>query len=86
MSTAVAYKMKADGRIVIPSEYRKQLGIQAGDNVILRLEEGSVRIMAITNAIERAQKMCAKLKKPGMSIVDELIEERRKEAKKEYSA
>jgi len=37
-------KLGEGGRIVIPAEYRQALGLQVGDEVILRLEDGSLRI------------------------------------------
>ena len=40
----VKTKLAEGGRIVIPAEYRQALGLQIGDEVILRLEDGAVRI------------------------------------------
>ena len=41
--------------MVIPAEYRKALGIGPGDEVILVLEDGEVRILTRQRAVKRAQ-------------------------------
>lgn len=72
-----------NGRIVIPASYRKALGIKPGDKVILRLEDDELRITTVKRKIERAQRLVRKYVKPGVSLVDELIAERREAAKRE---
>jgi len=37
-------KLAEGGRIVIPPEYRQALGLRIGDEVILRLEDGTLRL------------------------------------------
>lgn len=76
-------KVNENGRVVIPASFRKALGIQAGDEVILRLEDGDLRITTMKRQIERAQRLVRKYIKPGVSLVDELIAERRREARNE---
>ncbi len=71
------------GRIVIPAPYRKTLGIKEGDEVILRLEDGEVRIVSRAQALRHAQELVAKYVPPGVSLVDELIAERRREVASE---
>ena len=51
----VRTKLTEGGRIVIPAEYRQALGLQVGDELILRLEDGEVRIFTLRQAIKRAQ-------------------------------
>jgi len=70
-----------NGRVVIPASFRKPLGINAGDEVVLRLEDDELRIMTMKHRI--AQRLVRKYVKPGISLVDELIAERRAEARKE---
>ena len=71
------------GRIVIPASYRKALGIKAGDKIILRMEDDELRITTMQRRIERAQRRVRKYIEPGVSLVDELIAERREAAKRE---
>jgi AbrB family looped-hinge helix DNA binding protein len=79
----VRLKVNENGRVVIPAAYRKHLGINPGDEVILRLEDDEVRITTIRARIKRAQRHARRYVKPGVSLVDELIAERREAAKRE---
>jgi AbrB family looped-hinge helix DNA binding protein len=76
-------RIAAGGRIVIPAEYRRALGIQEGDEVILRLQDGEVRILSPQEAIKRAQDLVARYVAADRSLVDELIAERRRDAERE---
>jgi AbrB family looped-hinge helix DNA binding protein len=76
-------KVNENGRVVIPAAFRKALGIRAGDEVVLRMEEDELRITTMKRRIERAQRHARKYLKPGISLVDELIAERREAAKRE---
>ena len=72
-----------NGRLVIPSAFRKALGINRGGEVTLELDEDGVRISTTKLRIARAQRRVRKYIQPGISLVDELIAERRREAKRE---
>jgi AbrB family looped-hinge helix DNA binding protein len=76
-------RVNENGRVVIPASYRKALGIKAGDEVFLRMEDDELRITTMKRRIERAQRLVRKYVKPGTSLVDELIAERREAAKRE---
>jgi AbrB family looped-hinge helix DNA binding protein len=71
------------GRLVIPVEYRRALGIEVGDEVILQLEEGELWIMTRAEAIKRAQEIVARRVGRGRSLRAELSAERRAEAARE---
>jgi len=83
MSRETRLRVNENGRVVIPASFRKALGIQAGDEVILRMEDDELRITTMKRQIERAQRLVRKYVKPGVSLVDELIAERRREARNE---
>ncbi len=83
MNGDVRLRINENGRVVIPAAFRKELGIKPGDEVILRLDDGELRITTMKRRIERAQRRARKYIKPGVSLVDELIAERREEAKRE---
>lgn len=76
-------RINDNGRLVIPANFRKALGINAGDEVLLRLEDDELRITTLRQRIARAQRHARKYIKPGVSIVDEFLAERREEAKRE---
>ena len=78
-----ATKVDRHGRIVIPAEYRRALGLREGDPVMVQLDDGELRILTRAQAIRRAQEIVAKYVPPGRSLVDELIAERRAEAARE---
>lgn len=48
-------KVAEGGKIVLPAEYRQALGVEIGDEVILRLEDGEVRIFTPRLAVKHAQ-------------------------------
>ncbi len=73
-------KLVSGGRLQIPAEIRKQLGLQDGDGVTLKVVDGELRVLSIQEAIRRAQKMIRQYVPEGVSLVDELIAERRAEA------
>ena len=83
MDAETRTRLNENGRLVIPASYRKALGIRAGDEVILRMEDDELRITTMKRRIERAQRRIRKYVKPGISLADELIAERREAAKRE---
>lgn len=76
-------RVNENGRIVIPAALRQALGIAAGDELILRVQDDELRITTLRGRIERARQIVRRHVKPGRSLVDELIAERRKAAKRE---
>ena len=78
--TQVKTKIGEGGRIVIPAEYRQALGLQVGDEVILRLEGRELRILTLNQAIKRAQELVSRSILQERSLADELIAERRRES------
>jgi AbrB family looped-hinge helix DNA binding protein len=83
MDSETRLRVNENGRVVIPASYRKALGIKAGDEVILRMEDDELRITTMKRRIERAQRRIRQYVKPGVSLADELIAERREAAKRE---
>ena len=84
MEAEIRTRLNENGRLVIPASFRKALGINPGDEVVLRLEDDELRITTLKHRIARAQRLIRKYVKPGVSLVDELIAERREEARKEF--
>jgi AbrB family looped-hinge helix DNA binding protein len=84
MSTQEALtRINANGRVVIPAEFRRALGVKSGDMLVLRLENNELRIATFRQRLTRAQEMVRNLKIKSKSLADELIAERRKEAARE---
>ena len=68
------------GRLVIPAAYRKALGLKPGDEVLLILEDGEIRLVSIRQAVARAQNVIRRYVPQERSLSEELIRERREEA------
>ena len=76
-------KLGEGGRIVVPSAFRKALGIQTGDDLIMVLENDELRIMSPRRAIARAQALVRRYIPDDFRLSDELLEDRRREAERE---
>lgn len=72
--------IREGGRLVIPAAYRKALGLKPGDEVLLTLEDGEIRVVSTRQAIARAQTLLHRYIPKGRSLSEELIKERREEA------
>jgi AbrB family looped-hinge helix DNA binding protein len=77
-------KMSERGRIVIPSEFRRCLNLQAGDDLVVLLEGGELRLFSPKEGIRRAQDIVDRYIPDGQSLSDGLIAERRAEATDEW--
>lgn len=71
------------GRVVIPAEVRRELGLEIGDDLILQIENGELRLLTPREAVRRAQELVAQYVPRGESLVDVLIAERRAEYERE---
>ena len=78
--TKVLTRLGEGGRLVIPAEYRRALGVEVGDELVLTLEESSLRVTTPREAIRRAQALVRSYIPEGRSLSDELIAERRRES------
>ncbi len=77
--------MTQSGRVVIPKALRDQLGLHEGAEMIAEVEDGRLVLSTRAARLKRAQALIQKYcpAKPGESIVDEFIAERRKAADSE---
>lgn len=75
--------MGENGRLVIPARIRRALHIDVGDTVVLRVENNELRVSSVREAVRRAQELVAKHVPEGVSLMDELIAERRRELRRE---
>lgn len=76
-------ELGAGGRIVIPAAIREAMGLKEGDRLVVRFEDGELRLMTKQLALERMRELVRKHVPPGVSLVDELIADRRREAAQE---
>lgn len=71
------------GRLVVPVKLRKALNIKVGDQVVMRLEKDSIRLIPVQQAVTLAQELVRQYVPQRVSLVDELIKARREEARSE---
>lgn len=76
-------KIVDGGKLVIPARFRRELGLQVGDTVVMELENGELRVRSLDAAIADMQALVKSFVPAGVSLVDELIEDRRAEARRE---
>jgi AbrB family looped-hinge helix DNA binding protein len=82
--TVLTTKMTGVGRIVVPIEVRKRLGLQEGETIHIEIDDDdTVRLSTPKHAIRRAQQLFRKHVPKGTSVVDEFIEDRRREGENE---
>lgn len=72
-----------DGRIPIPSSLRKQMGWKPGELLTLSAGKYGLQVLSPVQALEQIQNEVQKYARPGVSVVDELIRERREEVRRD---
>lgn len=70
-------KLGKGGRLVIPTEYRRELGVEPGDEIILRPDEEGQRLYTPAQAVARAQSLVRRYVPEDRRLSEELISERR---------
>ena len=71
------------GRVVVPAGFRRALGIRTGQEILMTLDDGFVRLQTIDAALERVRAIARSKRKSRNSVVAEFIAERRAEAAEE---
>ncbi|WP_264051601.1 AbrB/MazE/SpoVT family DNA-binding domain-containing protein [Methylobacterium flocculans] len=75
-----AVKIIDGGKLIIPAAFRRKLGIDTGDTVVLELEEDGLHVRSLSSAVRRAQEIVREFVPDDVSLADDLIAERRVEA------
>ena len=76
-------RISKNGRLILPAKFRKALEIKPGDEIVLRLENGSIRLIPLQQAVSQAQKIVKQYLDQETSLSDVLIQARRAEARDE---
>jgi AbrB family looped-hinge helix DNA binding protein len=79
-------KVDNQGRIMLPAKWRKERGIQAEGELLVELRDNCLVLRTREQAVRDAQSMVRRLIRPGKSLVDDLLEQRRSEALQEPGA
>ena len=72
-----------NGRLFIPARIRRAMGWEIGDRLTLSPLQSELRILSRRQAIEQIRAEVLKHIRPGVSLADELIRERREEVRRE---
>lgn len=81
-------KVIAGGKIVIPAELRRELGIKDGDTLVIERDgDGTLAVRTYAQVVRDVQQTFRAMVGPyDGSMVDELIADRRREAAREDEA
>lgn len=78
----VRLRLGPQGRVVVPAHFRRTLGLEPGDVLVASIEDGC--LVLAPQAAARARLLARFPVDPGApSVVDELIDQRRAEARHE---
>ncbi|MEE2718092.1 MAG: AbrB/MazE/SpoVT family DNA-binding domain-containing protein [SAR324 cluster bacterium] len=83
MEQATEIHLGAQGRMVIPAAFRRELNLNSGDRLIARTEEGRL-VLEKQELVMRRLQQRFKVVPEGISLADELIAERRAESQREH--
>ena len=78
-----AVKIIDGGKLIIPVAFRRKLGIDTGDTVVLELGEDGLHVRSLSSAVRLAQEIVREFVPDEVDLADELVAERRIEAERE---
>ena len=77
----IEIKVAANGRMVLPADVRRRLGLENGGKLILNEGEFAVELMTIQQRVAKAQALYQKYSRGNpQSTVDDLIAQKRLDA------
>ena len=83
IKTQYRSEIQKGGRITIPIALRKQFALDIGDSVVLEVQDDNIRLRSIQQVVKDIQAMVKEHIPEDVSLVDELIQERRAEVARE---
>ncbi|HEU5018820.1 MAG TPA: AbrB/MazE/SpoVT family DNA-binding domain-containing protein [Pseudolabrys sp.] len=85
IGNAGSLKVRLDeqGRVEIPATIREALSLKAGDPLVASVENDELHLLTMPAAARRAQAIIARFIPENVSLVDELLEDRRREVENE---
>lgn len=76
-------RITADGRIQLPVQLRRELGLSAGDTVDLEMHNGELVVRRPSKVLERIRARLSKYIEPGTDLVAELKAQRVEDAQRD---
>lgn len=81
---AIRGRVSESGRVSLPAELRKAIGLDRGGDVVFELEGGHIRISTVQEVVSRAQALTRHvLGGAKVGGVDAFLAERRRDAERE---
>lgn len=78
--TAYRGRIVSGGRLQIPADVRKELGLTDGDSVSFEVIDGELRVRSTKSALARVRAIVQARVPADVSLAEELLAERRAEA------
>jgi bifunctional DNA-binding transcriptional regulator/antitoxin component of YhaV-PrlF toxin-antitoxin module len=76
-------RLVSGGRLQIPARVRRELGLRDGDAVLMKTVRGELRVRPLRDVVAGIQARLRKFVPEDVSLADELIADRRAEARRE---
>jgi antitoxin PrlF len=70
-------RLVSGGRLQVPADIRRALGLNDGDAVLMRVVDGALQVRAASDAVRRVQERLKPYRIEGALLSDELIADRR---------
>ncbi len=82
--TGIRTKVSENGRLSLPVELRRQVGLERGGEVVVELDGRDLRIRSLAEVVARAQSLTRRALKTGRAgSLDRFLAGRRAEAERE---
>jgi AbrB family looped-hinge helix DNA binding protein len=83
--TVIRAKVSESGRLSIPAELRRAIGLEHGGDVVVDLDGREIRIRTVAEAVAQAQALSRRLlgDRAAEASVDNFLAERRRDAERE---
>ena len=76
-------QVSEDGRMSLPADIRRLLGLTGAGRIVLTQDEDGIHLTTAESALQRVRDLAAPFRKHHGSVVDEFIAERRAEGAKD---
>jgi AbrB family looped-hinge helix DNA binding protein len=77
---ASTVRIAGNGRLSLPTKFRRQIGLENGGVVVVRVEDGEIRIRPVKAIIEEIQNLAAPYLAGSGETVDQFLADRRADA------
>jgi bifunctional DNA-binding transcriptional regulator/antitoxin component of YhaV-PrlF toxin-antitoxin module len=78
--TEARVTLGAGSRLVVPAALRKAVGLAVGDEVLIRVEDGELRVTNPRQALARARRLVRRYIPTTEDLTQSLLDDRRDEA------